>query len=234
MTLAHLSKDKEILILFTFLAVAWGGVTLQLLFSQGLSITPPAVLPLVLVLAAMLGVVTGGNKVTSMLSKAVVAVSVLTLATHIIQTTSFSFTATNWVIIAALASGLVIERISPHQPLFMWMYIMLAVKVEIILVSAIVIHLASLLLMPAWVGYGWWSVVVALAVSAPALAFRFYRTYRAIVLLTTVLALGWCAVYIYGGVVNTQLHVLLLAAATLWPIMVHRLVGRTVFRTAAV
>lgn len=216
-------------ILFFLLGVSWTGLFVQAVQASGLVLVLGTVLPALALLASAVGVLTGGAKLTSVAGKMLVAISAIAILADFVRAPSEVMTALDWVLVYALVSGLLLERISPHQRFYSWMFLAIATKVQAVLVTGVLAHVS--LEQDGWYLslYLWWSLVLAMGLGVPLLVVRAKRWYRYLVWLTTGLALLLAAYTVSTALALEPLAIATIAAATLWPIATDRLIGRIVF-----
>lgn len=184
------------------------------------------VLPMVLLVMSLKS---GPGKLSATFGKILIAIGVLSLVTFLIDK-GFSGERFDITFRAGLVlTGIFLERISPKERLYPFMFLAIATKIEFVIVGVLYAAIAS----PQGSGYipayFWWGVVVLMALAIPLLAFSQKTAYRIFVLLTSILALVLFidALLAYG---HWNYIVSLAAAAVLWPVVTERLIGIKTFR----
>lgn len=232
MQIGPVLADTLVRFLFVILGTIWGGV-----FIYRVSIDVPVfsflgLVPLFVLVAAGVGVCTGGSRVTAMAGKVLMLGSGVAIAMEFISRFDVAIYLLDWMLVFAFVTGLLMERVSPHQRFYTWMFLAVATKIELVLVAGVVMRMPPLDVPLPLVPLAWWVVVGLMASGVPLLIFRIQLLYGWLVLVTTVWALGLFAAYIWLGVPERWEEVVLLSAATVWPLVADRLIGRRVFTRA--
>lgn len=183
-------------------------------------------------LAASVGGLTYGllyrvDRVTALLGKITIFIPLLQLFTIYIQTMSFSLSSSGVWLLYAIASGLVLERVSPHQQFYTWMFLGIAGKVQFGLVSATLVQFSDTVgLLP---NLTWWGSVVLLFLLIPFAVLCLQRLYRVVVLLGLILGLALLVDVLFRFSEISVATFVLALAAVIWPQLIDRWVGRKVF-----
>ena len=188
---------------------------------------PLVVAPILLALVSSLYLLLrGGDRLTAMAGKALIVMGVMYLVTYFLNEWTLLLSATKLWSVGVIVYGLYLERISPHQQFYDWMFLAIASKVQFVLVSATITQLTN---EPAWLVPAWWLLVVLVILSIPLAAKREQRWFRFLVVVTT----GYSIILL---VVTSWQHsvtgpsLLLLLLTALWPNITDRWVGRRVFK----
>ena len=183
-------------------------------------------------LAASVGGFTYGllyrvDRVTALLGKITIFIPLLQLFTIYIQTMSFSLSSSELWLLYAIVSGLVLERVSPHQQFYTWMFLGIAGKVQFGLVSATLVQFSDTVgLLP---NLTWWGSVVLLFLLIPFAVLCLQRLYRVVVLLGLILGLALLVDVLFRFSEISVATFVLALAAVIWPQLIDRWVGRKVF-----
>lgn len=183
-------------------------------------------------LAASVGGLTYGllyrvDRVTALLGKITIFIPLLQLFTIYIQTMSFSLSSSELWLLYAIVSGLVLERVSPHQQFYTWMFLGIAGKVQFGLVSATLVQFSDTVgLLP---NLTWWGSVVLLFLLIPFAVLCLQRLYRVVVLLGLILGLALLVDVLFRFSEISVATFVLALAAVIWPQLIDRWVGRKVF-----
>lgn len=183
-------------------------------------------------LAASVGGLTYGllyrvDRVTALLGKITIFIPLLQLFTIYIQTMSFSLSSSEVWLLYAIVSGLVLERVSPHQQFYTWMFLGIAGKVQFGLVSATLVQFSDTVgLLP---NLTWWGSVVLLFLLIPFAVLCLQRLYRVVVLLGFILGLALLVDVLFRFSEISVATFVLALAAVIWPQLIDRWVGRKVF-----
>ena len=189
---------------------------------------PTGVLAGVVFLALFYTIVSSPDRWTALIGKVVVVASVVLLVSQFITSGSLSvdIVALQWLV--ALLSGLWLERISPHQQFYTWMFLAIATKVEFVLVSAFITYMgatAEALLVPTQF---WWLLVGMMALTVPVAIVQQGKWYRICVWATSI-----CGVALFSSLVLSSVGSLgslgIAFAATAWPMLADRWVGKRLF-----
>lgn len=171
----------------------------------------------------------GAGKATALAGKILVAASALTLITSFITDGLPDNTADTITRTLSLVSGLFIERMSPHQRMYEWMFLVIATKVEFILISAFIASTTQ-----ASAGYipinAWWLLLPIMLIAVPFLARKKLQIFRVCVWLTTLLALILAFDFIAAQPTILATTNLLVIAVVLWPLIIERLLGFRSFK----
>ncbi len=169
----------------------------------------------------------GGNKLTALLGKVVIFIAAIQLFIAFIESLTIAVNSSEWWLIYAIITGLVLERVSPHQQFYPWMFLGIATKVQFGLVSGAVVHFEySAGLLPEAV---WWSSVAVLAVSVPLAATKQRTLYRMLVALSSLVSVLLLTDLAARFGTLTVTAMVLALAAILWLPLVDRWVGRKIF-----
>lgn len=168
-----------------------------------------------------------GGKVTALLGKAVVFIAAVQLLVVYVGSLTITLDTAEWWLLYAIVSGLILERVSPHQQFYSWMFLGIATKVQLGLVSGVMgqFNVAGGLF-PVTL---WWVTVVLLFISVPIAAMRKQRLYRFVTILSSVVSI-LLLVDVASRITEISVVGLFLAlAAILWPPVIDRLVGHKIF-----
>ena len=187
--------------------------------------TPTSVIATVASLAFGLYAFRGASKQTSMAGKILIAASVLMLVAQLVNGDPELLSADTALRTLVLVSGLLLERISPHQQLYPWMFLMIATKVELVIIGAF-ISAAGAISGTFPLEY-WWSIVALMLLGVPLLAGRKKTAYRSVVILTSLVATILVADYMYA--VGFNIASFIGIGAVLWPLATERLIGYRAF-----
>lgn len=171
----------------------------------------------------------GASKLTAALGKVLIAISLIALITQLINGAPELGGIDTILRTLGLVSGLVLERISPHQQIYPWMFLMIATKVELVIVGAFIAltaEVAGVSIGPLW----WWAIIPLMLLGVIFLATGKQILYRAVILFTTVYALLLALDLILtqspsGAIVAVAVSVVV------WPFITERLIGYRAFRT---
>ena len=210
------------------IALIWLGVAFTL-WAEVLAGTemPTKIIALVAGVAFVLLGGKGASKVTAFFGKILIAMSVLALAAQLVYAAPELASYDTLLRTLALVSGLLLERISPHQQMYPWMFFMIATKVELVIIGAFLalvaeaqgVHVEQL-----W----WWAVIPMMLLAALLLARRKRVLYRAVILFTAVYAL-FLALDIVLVQSPSHLVIVVAACAVVWPFITERLIGYRAF-----
>ena len=167
------------------------------------------------------------DRVTALLGKIAIVIALLQLFTIYIQTISFSLGNGEVWLLYVMVSGLVLERVSPHQQFYTWMFLGIAGKVQFGLVSATLVQFSDMLaLLP---NVFWWGSVVLLFSLIPFAQLRLQRAYRVVVVLGLVLGLVLLIDTLFRFSEISVATFVLALATIIWPQLIDRWVGRKIF-----
>ncbi len=211
-----------------FLALAWLIASLVLYgqtpFNPQFSTT---VLAGITGVGLMITAVRGLNKFSALAGKVLIAMSVLTIVTQLIND-GFDISNVDMAVRAlVLLMGLGLERMSPHQQLYDWMFLMLATKLQFVITAAFIAAAGS-----ARASYfplsSWWLLPITMIAAVPFLARKKRRVYRPLVLLTTLIALVLSFDFITSQPEISGITLIALSAV-IWPAITERLIGYRTF-----
>lgn len=170
-----------------------------------------------------------GTRLTAILGKIAIFVALLQLFTIYVATLTITIDVNEWWLLYAIISGLVLERVSPHQQFYTWMFLGIATKVQFGLVSGALVQFGDTAgLVP---DMTWWVTVVLLALLVPMAATSQRLLYRVVVALGSVLGV---VLFVDTAVRFTDLSVaavVLAGAAIIWPPLIDRWIGHKIFVT---
>ena len=169
----------------------------------------------------------GTNKITAIAGKILIVASLISLITLLLAN---GFGQLHIDVVArtlALVSGLFLERISPHQKFYDWMFLAIATKVQFVLIATLLASIS--LVQPTFLPLeSWWAIVAFMILAIPFLALQKKKYYRFLILTTTAIALVLALDIITLQDGFTAITMLALSAAS-WPIITERLIGYRVF-----
>lgn len=167
------------------------------------------------------------NRLTAIAGKVAIFVSLLQLFIVYIQAMTIAVGVSELWLVYAIISGLVLERVSPYQQFYMWMFLGIAGKVQFGLVSATLTQFSEHGGLVS--DYVWWLSVAVLFLFVPIAAGAYRYAYRGVVLLGTGVS-GVLLVDVWYRAAELSFLVLFLALVTIiWPLVIDRWVGRQVF-----
>lgn len=175
-------------------------------------------------------IIKGSDKISAFMGKVVVVVGLLQLLFTIIDNLYISFSSNEVWLLYAVFCGLLIERNSPHQQFYTWMFLGIASKIQFVLVvSTIALLEGTSGLFPSFL---WWSLVAILILLVPLAMFKQKVMYRLVVWLGTAFSLILLLDLYYR---SSELDILVLFlpfVTVLWSPFVDRWVGRKIFTTS--
>lgn len=208
------------------MALAWLAISIaawsQTVFTVEI---PTRIITALVVPAYAVYALKGALKFTSIAGKLLIAISFFALANQFISGHPEVAGADTLLRSLALISGLVLERISPHQRLKPWMFLMIATKIELVMVNALTAIASGQGVIP--LQY-WWVLIGMMLLGALFLAHNSKRLYRAVIVLTSLIAIVLAFDFITAqkGISATTA---LAAGTIIWPLTVERLLGWRVF-----
>ncbi len=217
---------KKLQIFATLVALLW----LVALAVSFMGFTPKVELPTIIlmtvtILAYTVYALCGPFTLAPFVGKILIAASFIALLTQLLASDLDLLSADTLIRSLTLVSGLVFERIVPHKQLKPWMFLMIATKIEAVLVGSLVSGALAGGYVP--LEY-WWSLVVVMLIGVPLLANGLKTPYRIATMSLSVLALALTADLIIAMGTFSALSVLALGAVV-WPVLVERLLGYRVF-----
>jgi|GEM_PF-1605135 hypothetical protein len=171
--------------------------------------------------------VTGFSKFSALAGKVLIAIGILSLLSLLVSNGLNIANVDTAIRTFVLLSGIVLERLSPHQQLYNWMFLMIATKVQFILTTVFIAtaNHARLSIIP--LAY-WWSLPALMLFAVIFLAMKKQRSYKFIVVGTSILALVFTFDFITTQA-EFRLASLLTACLVLWPLITERLIGYKTF-----
>lgn len=169
----------------------------------------------------------GLGRLSAIAGKVLIAISLLSIITQLIHDGLDVSNVDMAVRALALLTGLGLERFSPHQQLYEWMFLMIATKLQFVITTAFIAAAES-----ARASYfplfSWWLLPLTMIVAVPFLARKKRRIYRPLVLITTLAALVLSFDFITS---QPELSgaTLLSISAVVWPAITERLIGYRTF-----
>ncbi len=165
------------------------------------------------------------DRLTALIGKILIVVGVMYVATHVLSAWTIYLSPTKLWAIGLIAYGLYLERISPHQRFYDWMFLAIASKVQFFLLTATTSQLTdkSDVLIAAW-----WGLLVLLILAVP-LAARHRRSWFRRLVVATTLYSGLLFAYTSWQLSLPSAGLFLVALTALWPTIATRWVGRRVF-----
>ncbi len=195
-------------------------------FTNDFAIIPILIVVSVLLLTACCGV----SKLSAMAGKGFVVIGIMGLLFGFFATESISVHLPEFTWLMVVLSGLWVERISPHQQFYTWMFLAIATKIEFVLVSGLIVQLSGNLVGNYIPVNFWWILVPLMGLSVPLAAGKLEKLYKLLVFITTVVAFV-LVVDIIAVSSELPLASNALAIAVLaWPVLADRWVGRLIFR----
>ncbi len=220
-----LTHSLQIKILAVAVLIGWIGLGLFYVPAGWYLATVPATIASVAGLVMVL--ICNGGRVTAMLGKIAIFVAVLQLFVVYIGSLSITIDTAEWWLLYAIVSGLVLERVSPHQQFYPWMFLGIATKVQFGLVSGALKELsATSSLFPEVL---WWASVGLLALAVPLAATTRRRFYRIVVLMSSLVSVVLLIDLVSRFVDLSTVGIVLALAVILWPLFIDRWVGRKIF-----
>jgi len=212
--------------LTTSLVLIWL-ITTYLLSVNTTTTIPQLILSIVSLFALSILLIRGASKFSAVTGKVLIVMGVLVIATNIINSHPITLSTGFIIPLMALATGLYIERINPHQRLYTWMFLGISAKVELLLITALITTHANTytMLSMQW----WWLVLACMIAGIPLLIFCKFYWYRILVFITTFIAFCLTLNILISTSWSPYLLILTLVAF-LWPVITMRTVGRKVFK----
>ncbi len=172
-------------------------------------------------------VYTGPSKPTAIFGKILIVAGVISVVVLLLDR-GISASVDLITRLLVIVSGLLLERLSPHQRLFNWMFLMIATKVEAVLIAALISQASPAV--PALFSMNvWWILVVLMLLGVPLLVFQKKSLYRISVLLTSLVSLVVVFDFLTTQADLQSTAVYLAISASLWPFITQRLIGYRVF-----
>lgn len=169
----------------------------------------------------------GVSKFSAIAGKILIAISAVSIITTFIHEGIFAANIDIATRALVLVTGLSLERMSPHQRLYNWMFLMLATKLQFVITSAFIASAEAARASYFPLHY-WWVLPLTMLCAVPFLAQKKRRWYRPIVLLTTGLALILAFDFITSQP-DFSGATCIAVAAVLWPAAAERLLGYRTF-----
>jgi len=169
----------------------------------------------------------GASKLTSIAGKILIAMSILTLIAQLISNNLDFININTLILTLSLISGLLLEKVSPHQQIYSWMFLMIATKVELILIGVLVTLINETDPIVQITPFYWWAIIPLMLIGVIFLITKKQAFYRAIILFTTLYTLTLTIIFIF---ISPNLITSLIATCVaLWPIATERLIGFRVY-----
>ncbi len=130
-----------------------------------------------------------------------------------------------------LLSGIGLERVSPHQRLYNWMFLMIATKVQFVLTTILIASASDARASIFPLTY-WWSLPAMMLIAAILLAMKKRKSYKFIVISTSIVAFVFAFDFITVQA-TFQLPSILAICVVLWPMVTERLIGYKTFISRA-
>lgn len=203
---------------FIALCAVLGGAT------PGLEI-PTVIIMTATFLAYIAYAIHGPFKFAPYAGKILIAASFVALLVQLISGDPSLLSFDTFIRILTLVSGLVYERIVPHKQLQSWMFLMIATKVEAVLVGSLISGAPTEGFVP--LQY-WWVLVAMMLLGVPLLANGLRIPFRIATMSLSLLALV-LAVDFIAAQEALNISSALAMSAIAWPLFVERLLGYKVF-----
>lgn len=180
------------------------------------------------VFAASALVLLGKGRLTAWLGSSTIGIGALVFVTDVIGNGLFNLIeSVRLVALAVIFTGIVLERVSPAPALQPWMFLLIATKVEFIIITALMssVLASGHTLVKASV-VTWWILIVLMLASSLALWLHSKLLYQAVWYATATVSLTLFVVLV--PLVSFSSFVVVWAiAATLWPPVAVRLIKKT-------
>jgi hypothetical protein len=137
-------------------------------------------------------------------------------------------TGNSFVRVSAIATGLFLERISPHERLKPWMFLTLVTKVQALLVGTFVTLLVEKDVDETLPIMIWWISVLFLVALIPLLIKRMLFPYQLTVLTQTIIMAPMIVYFFLTTSPALSTHVVA-SAILIWPAITTRLIGKNAF-----
>lgn len=217
---------NKLRIIATVVALAWllGLAAMVLGVASEAQLTTKIVTTVTL-LAYIVYAVRGPVRATAFAAKIVIAAGFISLLSQLLASDDALLSADTAIRSLVLVSGLVLERISPHQQLHSWMFLMIATKIELVLIGTLLSTVSVSGLVPLMY---WWSLVAMMLLGVPLLAKGLKIPYRIATVALSIVALVLAADLILAQE-SAGLVSVLAIITFVWPLVVERLLGYQVF-----
>lgn len=178
-------------------------------------------------LACLLFGLRGPSRVTALAAKIVITASALMLVAQLLTTTLPLLSTDTVVRTFTLISGLLLAKANPHQTLYPWMYVMIATKIELVLIGIVIsIPTAGTTVINPLL---WWVIIPLMLLSAVSLALHFQAAYRTLIIFTALYSVLLVSYSLSLHTLGVQTFAVVSVA--LWPIITTRLIGYHSFHT---
>lgn len=207
----------------------WAGIFFYVFFIQDERTLPETIIPILALLFLVLFLSRGTSKLSALTGKILIFAGLFATISILIKEGLNILNTAGLVATLGLATGIYLERVNPRHRLKTWMFLMLATKVQLMIVTALVSVGRDLNIQETFAPLEtWWILVLLMALSVPLLIFKKKKSYRGAVILTSVLAL-LLALDLFTNEIKDGLLLSLLLIAFFWPMITVRMIGRKVF-----
>lgn len=211
--------------IYAFLATClWLTISVFVWSNIGLSeALPIKIISTITTVAFAIYSIYGASTFTSIAGKALITINILSFVTLLLYGELHIASSSTLLHTFSLMSGLLIERMSPHQQLYSWMFLMIATKVEVLLIAVFILRSADVAVSSPFTEIYWWVIIPLMLSGVISLARKNRTLYRILIMCTSCYAVILVALYI----ANTPFTIAstLAIVVALWPIITERLIG---------